>query len=82
METAPLQLQSGGAAVTADFAALAGAALREMYLSSRWRTIGLNDSVDLSRQLKERVHVFPLVVVGLIAVFFLGHFLLLNFQMS
>jgi Tfp pilus assembly protein PilN len=65
-----------------DFAGAVGAALRELYLPGRFRTIGINDRVELERILRERVHIFPIALIAVLTTFFLLHFLFLKYQMS
>lgn len=71
-----------GSGFSPEYAAVFGAGLRELFFRGGWKTAGIDDSVDPVRQFRERVHVFPIVAVSVIAAFFLVHFLVLNFQMK
>ncbi len=66
----------------AEFATVFGAGLRELFFRGGWKTAGIDDGVDLVRRFKERVHIFPIVVVSVIVLFFLSHYLVLNFQIK
>lgn len=79
LEAAGLQRQCDGHPAT-EFASVVGAGMRELYLLRDWKSAGIDDSIPLAKQLRERLHVFPLLVAGTILVFFLGHYLLLDHQ--
>ncbi|MBM7854494.1 hypothetical protein JOC37_000867 [Desulfohalotomaculum tongense] len=75
-----LSIRSGG--FSPEYAAVFGAGLRELFFRGGWKTAGIDDSVDPVRRFRERVHVFPILAVTVIAVFFMAHYLVLNFQMK
>lgn len=76
-----LAVRAGGG-FSPEYAAVFGAGLRELFFLGGWKNAGIDDSVDPVRQFRERVHVYPILAVSVIAVFFLAHFLILNFQMK
>ena len=71
-----------GCDVMPEFAAVMGAGRRELYLAGGWRFAGVDDEVDPVKRLRERIHIFPIVTVAAMVVLFLGHYLILNYQMT
>lgn len=77
---APLTIPAKSGAASAAFASAAGAALRELYLSGKWKTVGPTDAVSALRLFRERIYLYPLLASAAIIVFFLGHWLWLAHQ--
>lgn len=75
-----IPLESGENA--APFASAVGAGLRQLYLLGGWKDIGVSDRVELSRLLRERAYLYPLVAAGMVVVIFLGHYWWLNHQIQ
>ena len=50
------------------------AALQELKITSKGK-LGINDRMSLTTRLKSRIHILPLVVVGLFALGFLTHYI-------
>jgi len=78
MPATPLSISVGGRDVTDApmYAAVIGAGLRELGFGGFARTIGVTDAVPLSKRVRDRIHVFPLVAVAVVVALFLGHYLL------
>ncbi|AFS78284.1 fimbrial assembly family protein [Gottschalkia acidurici 9a] len=57
-----------------EFAAILGAGIRELSINRSLKTIGIDDTIELSRIIRERVHIMPIVALVSILVVFIGHY--------
>jgi hypothetical protein len=60
---------------------LFGAAVREFSVLGIKRSFGIDDSVPLKLRVKEKIHVFPIAVMGGIALLFVLHYGIMQWQL-
>ncbi len=79
----PIRCEAGTAvAGKAKFAVAIGAGLRELGFARSSRTIGISDAIPLSRQIRKRVHIFPVALAAVVLLGFLLAYLHIQHQES
>ncbi|ACV63450.1 Fimbrial assembly family protein [Desulfofarcimen acetoxidans DSM 771] len=79
-EAAALELRGSGNC-TPEFAAVAGAGMRQLHFGVSWKKVGINDDVELGLLIRQRVQVLPMVAVLVIVAIFLSHYFYLKYQL-
>lgn len=83
MKASPLRMQGEAMANRSDaplYATAVGAAIRELGYVKNGRLAGITDAVPLGKQLRNRIHVFPIVIVALLLAVFMGLHLMNHHQ--
>ncbi len=78
---AALELPAG-AGGGPEYASVTGAGLRQLRVFGGWKTVGLDDGVDLGLLIRQRVQILPVVAVLMVVVLFLGHYFYLRNQLD
>lgn len=65
-----------------DLCGVFGAAVREFDATGFKRAFGIDDSVPLTLRIKEKIHVLPIAVIGGIAVLFILHYGIMQWQIG